>query len=121
MKRYMSIKENRDFKRLYYRGKSFVDGAFVMYIAKGRKQQNRIGITVGKKIGGAVKRNRAKRLIRAAFSAVADSIFEGYDFVFVVRSRLLEQKSYQVADSMERILKAAGVWRGVSSDKQDAD
>ena len=121
MKRYVSIKENRDFRRLYHRGKSYVDPAFVMYVAKGRGNINRIGITAGKKIGGAVERNRAKRLIRAAFSSLSAKIAVGYDFIFVARVRILDQKSYTLAESMQKQLKAAGVWCGISSDEQDAD
>ena len=117
MKRYTSIKENKDFKRLYFRGKSFVDPCFVMYVAKGLKGQTRIGITAGKKIGGAVNRNRAKRLIRAAFSSLAERIIPGYDFVFVVRVRILDKKSYTIAESMEKHLKTAGVLCEIPSDK----
>ena len=115
MKRYMSIKENKDFKRLYYRGRSFADPTFVMYVARGRNGKTRMGITAGKKIGCAVDRNRAKRLIRAAFASVFDSIVPGYDFVFVVRTRALEKKSYEIADGMEKQLKAAGVWNDVQT------
>lgn len=121
MKHYSSLKENKDFKRLYYRGKSYVDPCFVMYVAKGIKGKLRIGITVGKKIGSAVDRNRAKRLIRAAFSGLEGSIEPGYDFVFVARTRILEKKSYIISNGMEKLLKAAGVWRGVSASERDAD
>lgn len=121
MRRYISIKENKDFKRLYYRGKAFVDPAFVMYVAKGRNKTTRLGITAGKKIGTAVRRNRAKRLIRAAFSSVADRIVPGYDFVFVVRSRILDKKSHIIANSIENQLKAAGVWNGIPAIEQGAD
>ncbi|MCQ2454710.1 MAG: ribonuclease P protein component [Clostridia bacterium] len=110
MQRYISIKENKDFKRLYYRGKSFVASDFVMYVAKGRIGKIRIGITAGKKIGSAVKRNRAKRLIRAALGEVSYNISPDYDFVFVARSRILEEKSYNVAFNLKKQLKAAGVW-----------
>lgn len=113
MKQYTSIKENKDFKRLYFRGKSFVDPCFVMYVSKGVKGQTRIGITAGKKFGCAVHRNRAKRLIRAAFSSLAYNVIPGYDFVFVVRVRILDKKCYTVANSMENHLKAAGVWREI--------
>ncbi|HCH27951.1 MAG TPA: ribonuclease P protein component [Ruminococcaceae bacterium] len=116
MKRYISIKENKDFKRLYFRGKSFVDPCFVMYVAKGKKGKTRIGITAGKKIGCAVCRNRAKRLIRAAFSSLANRITPGYDFIFVARIRMLEKKSYTIAEGMEKHLRAAGVWCEIPSD-----
>ena len=110
MKEYLSIKENRDFKRLYYRGKSFVSPYFVLYVAKGRKGKVRVGVTAGKKIGCAVNRNRAKRVIRAAFSDCFGNISKGYDFVIVARTKILNVKSYDVAKHLKMQLGAAGVW-----------
>ncbi len=111
MNRDYTIKENRDFKRLYYRGKSFVAPDFVLYVAKGRSEKIRIGITAGKKIGCAVERNRAKRVLRVAFSTNLANISKGYDFVLVARTRILNEKSYTVAENLKKQLKAAGVWR----------
>lgn len=121
MQNYVTIKENKDFKRLYFRGKSFVDPTFVMYVAKGRKGKIRLGITAGKKLGCAVNRNRAKRVIRAAFADVSPNIQKGYDFVFVARTRILNEKSNTVANGMKKQLKAAGVLVEIPSDKQFAD
>ena len=58
-----SLCENRDFKRLYARGRSFVTPLCVVYVMKNRLGVNRVGITTSKKIGCAVKRNRARRLL----------------------------------------------------------
>ena len=63
-----SLKENKDFRRLYYRGKSEASPVLVTYVMKNRLGFTRVGITSGKKIGNAVKRNRARRVIRAAFA-----------------------------------------------------
>lgn len=92
-----------------------------MYVAKGRKGTARFGITAGKKLGCAVRRNRAKRLLRAAVDNVFSSVKTGYDFVLVARSRILDEKSYIVAENLKKQLKAAGVLVEVSSDKQFAD
>ena len=121
MQRYVSIKENKDFKRLYYRGKSFVTPYFVMYLAKGRTGMVRVGITAGKKIGCAVKRNRAKRLIRAAFDNCYKNIISGYDFVIVARSKIIEEKSNTIREFLEKQLKAAGVWCENATSKQSCD
>ena len=121
MQRYVSIKENKDFKRLYYRGKSFVTPYFVMYLAKTRTGMVRVGITAGKKIGCAVKRNRAKRLIRAAFDNCYKNIISGYDFVIVARSKIIEEKSNTITEFLEKQLKAAGVWCENATSKQSCD
>lgn len=103
------IKENKDFRRLYYRGKSFADGNLVTYAAKNGRGYCRVGITTSKKIGGAVQRNRARRIIRAAYAQVEGQISGSYDFVFVARSRTTQIKMQAVCQSMRGQLKKAGV------------
>lgn len=94
------IKQNSDFRRIYGRGRSFVHPAFVTYAMKNRFGKNRLGITVSKRLGGAVLRNRAKRLITAAFRECLPSLKPGYDFVFVARSRIFSLKSTEIAKIM---------------------
>lgn len=80
----ISIKENSDFKRLYYRGKSVVKKRIVLYYRKNRFNYNRLGITVSSKVGNAVVRNRIRRLIRENYRL--SDINNGYDIVIVARS-----------------------------------
>ena len=103
------LKLNKDFRRIYGRGSSFVNPAFVTYVLKNRGNSIRMGITVSKKIGGAVARNRAKRVITAAFRECVPHISGGYDFVFVARTRILNCKSQDIAAEMFENLKAANV------------
>lgn len=109
MKRFEKLKQNWEFQRTYKRGKTFVSPFFVLYVVQNKKQSIRLGITAGKKIGGAVKRNRAKRVITAAFSNLRPIIQEGYDFVVVARVRILGAKSTQVEAVMKEQLKCAGL------------
>ena len=82
-----TIKLNRDFRRCYSKGAFLSHGALVTYARKIRGKETRIGITTSKKIGNAVQRNRARRIIRAACREVGTEFPEGYDFVFVARHR----------------------------------
>jgi ribonuclease P protein component len=104
------IKENRDFRRIYARGKSLVSPYVVVYFMKNRRGNIRLGITAGKKIGTAVARNRAKRLIRAAFRSCMPNICAGFDFVVVARTRILSVKSTAVEKSVIKLLKSAGLY-----------
>lgn len=113
----VKLKENRDFRRVYNKGKSFVSPFFVVYINKNRKEGVRLGITVGKKIGNAVKRNRAKRVITAAFSTVCPKIISGYDFVIVARTRILDVKSTDVYSHLVKILNSYGVLKPTENEK----
>ena len=104
-----AIKENRDFRRLYNRGRSYADPVLVTYVMKNRRGINRVGITTGKKVGKAVLRNRARRVIREAYYDLSDNLKNGYDIVFIARTKTPFVKSYDVTRAMKRELKEAGV------------
>lgn len=69
----------------------------------------RYGITTSKKIGCAVERNRAKRVIRSAFSQIEDRLNDNYDIVFIARTKTSKVKMQQVLEQMEKQFKALGV------------
>ena len=104
-----TLKENKDFRRLYYRGKSRASSCLVTYAMKSRGKQSHYGITTSKKIGGAVQRNRARRIIRAAYAELEPQIRGSYDFVFVARTRTAYVKMQDVRTQMEEHLRALGV------------
>ncbi len=109
MNKYITLKENRDFSRLYKRGKSYVSPVLVTYVLKNKSDNLRFGITTGKKIGKAVRRTRSRRVIRAAYYQLYPCIKEGYDFVFVARGKTPFVKSQTIYDAMKKQLKSAGV------------
>ena len=102
---YPVLNRNGDFVRLYKRGKSQVHPLLVTYLMKNRKGLTRVGITATKKVGGAVQRNRAKRIIRAAWRQLRPTVPQGYDLVFVARSRTTQCKMQQLHQVMERQLR----------------
>lgn len=89
MEKVLSLKLNKEFKRAYFQGKFKAHPLLVTYVVKNKAKKPRIGITTSKKIGCAVKRNRARRIIKQAFVEIRkENLFDlnGYDFVFVARS-----------------------------------
>lgn len=115
------LKENYLFRRVYTHGKSFMSPFFVIYVCKNRSRNVRMGITVGKKIGGAVLRNRAKRVIVAAFRGCYPHIEKGFDFVIVARPRILNIKSNVAEDWIKKLLITANVWNGLETDGKNTD
>ncbi len=83
----VSLNLNAQFKKLYQKGVSHVSPSVVMYAKRNGLSCNRVGITVSKKIGKAVVRNRAKRRLREVFRTNLPLLKTGYDFVLVARSR----------------------------------
>ena len=114
MREYASLNLNKDFRRAYYRGKSFVSSAIVVYLVKNRENKCRVGITTGKKIGCAVERNRARRRIRAAFDELYKSErvkdgLRGFDVVIVARHKATFLKSTEIYKQMCDILGKSGI------------
>jgi len=85
MKFTQSLKKNKDFQLVYKNGKSYANKYLVMYLLKNETQENRLGISVSKKVGNSVVRHRLTRLIREAYRLSEEKFQSGWDIVVVVR------------------------------------
>jgi len=102
----VSMKSDRDYRRAYNKGKFCVDSSVTAYFYPNKLSYDRLGITTGKKIGNAVKRNRARRIIRAAYRECEKDIPIGYDIVFVARVGIDGKKSTDIEEFIrKRLLK----------------
>ena len=97
MKNTITITDNKVFLNLYKRGKYTAGKAVTVYYKKNPKGQTRLGITTGKKIGGAVVRSRCRRIIRAAYAECEESFPKGYDYIIVARPGCGEVKSTNIS------------------------
>lgn len=82
-----SLKENRMFRRLYRKGKSAANACFVIYCRPNGTQRSRVGLTVSRKLGGAVQRNRLRRRLREIYRLHEGEFLPGRDIVVVARIR----------------------------------
>ncbi len=96
------LNDNRDFVCLYKKGRYTASKYSVIYVRPNGRPFNRLGITAGKKIGNAVHRNRAKRLIRLAYRTFETEMPIGMDIVIVARSRICEIKSDEYCGYMKK-------------------
>jgi ribonuclease P protein component len=99
------LSRSADFQRVYRQGDSISSRHFVLYAfpregaregedAEGGRPDVRLGVSVGRRVGGAVERNRVKRLLREAFWALPEQVSESHDYVVVAR-----QGAAQLADA----------------------
>ena len=107
-KKYVCIKKDKEFRFLFNKGESIVNYAFICYVRENKRRVNRIGIVTGKKIGNAVKRNRARRVIREAFRLIEPRLREQsnkkYDFIFVARTKTTELKTDKLYSLMNKLI-----------------
>jgi ribonuclease P protein component len=81
-----SLKKNQDFRVVYRKGKSMANRLLVMYVLENHTEQNRLGISVSKKVGNSVVRHHLTRLIRESYRLHEASFRQGLDIVVVARS-----------------------------------
>ena len=102
-----SLKKNKDFQVVYRRGKSYGNRYLVMYVLKNDLGKNRVGISVSKKVGKAVVRNRVRRLIKESYRLSESSIKKGFDIVIVSRVKASFADFFTVNEELLNHLKKA--------------
>ena len=85
MKRFPSIKKNSDFQAVYRTARSYANKQLVMYVKRTDSLNNRIGISVSKKVGNSIVRHHVTRLIRESFRLHESTLEKGLDIVVVAR------------------------------------
>ena len=110
MKFSSSLKLNHIFKRLYHTN-GFGNGYLVLYARKNRTDTNRIGITVGKRLGKAHIRNRVRRRLREVYRLNEECFQPGWDIVVVARSKAVDAPFNQLVKGYLALAKKAGILR----------
>ncbi len=116
MKYSCSLKLNHIFQRLYH-SRGFADGYLVLYARKNREGMNRVGVTVGKKLGKAHVRNRVRRRLREVYRLHEVQFLPGWDIVVVARSKAVDAEFSSLTKSYLTLAKKAGVLRQMPEDK----
>lgn len=109
MQRRHSLKKSAEFQRVRALKKSWAHPLLVLYAARSDLDVVRVGISVGKRVGKAVARNRIKRLIREAMRAHLAGLPHGNDLVFIARPPISEAAYAQVRGAVENLLVRSGL------------
>lgn len=100
-----TIKKSREFSKVYKKGKSRANPLLVLYVLRNGRDFNRIGISVNKKVGKSVVRNRVKRLVKEAYRKYSEEVYDGYDLVFLARPQAAESGYYDIEKYVMDLLK----------------
>jgi len=98
------LKKNRDFKKVFSHGKAIPSKFIVVYFRRNESERLRIGFSVSKKLGGAVVRNRIKRVLREVVRKHVTEIVPGLDLVFIARNSIRGKKSTEVEVFLMKLL-----------------
>lgn len=111
--KYPAIKEHHLYNKTYKSGKRFLGRYVCVYVLKDyhasrlrnenpqKLYVNRLGLSVSKKVGGAVERNRAKRIIRAGYAPLNDRLKKGFLIVISAKPEINGKKSTEIGRELE--------------------
>ncbi|MBR2067669.1 MAG: ribonuclease P protein component [Solobacterium sp.] len=107
MKKKNRVKKAQEFQILIHQGQKVVCPSFVMYFLPKKEEEARIGITLSKKIGNAVERNKIKRQVRMMCMESIDLVHYPFDLVFIVRHEYTSLRYFDNKNNLEKaVLKA---------------
>jgi ribonuclease P protein component len=109
MKHSQSLKKNADFQNVYKCGKSFANKYLVMYVKENDLSENRIGISVSKKVGNSVVRHRVKRLILESYRLHEDMFNSSLDMVIIARSTAKDKSYKEISSAVMHLGKLHGI------------
>ncbi|WP_019413362.1 ribonuclease P protein component [Paenisporosarcina sp. TG20] len=108
MNKRQRVKKSKEFQKIFNHGKSFANRQFVLYLLpKVEQEEFRIGLSVSKKVGNAVTRNRIKRYIKQSFLELKDVINPKMDYVIIARNQAASLDFHDSKKSLEHVLKVA--------------
>ena len=112
MKFSSALKLNHIFRRLYS-SSGHANSFLVLYARRNRSDANRVGVTVSKKLGCAVVRNRVRRRLREVYRLNEARFAPGWDIVVVARSRCVRASFSQLTQAYLSLAEKAGILEAV--------
>jgi ribonuclease P protein component len=106
------LTRSTDFQRVRRIGKSYAHPLVVLIAAPNEQEQLRVGIVTGKSIGSAVRRNLAKRRMRACVEQCLPDLPGGFDLVFLARKPMDQAGFAEICVAVHVLLKRAGLMNG---------
>ena len=109
MQRKFRLTRSTDFKRVRRTGKSYAHPFVVLVVQASEVPGVRVGVTAGRSVGGAVQRNRAKRLLREAIRPLLPDLPSGWDLILIARKALLAESVKDIRQVLTGLLRRAEI------------
>ena len=103
------LKRRSEFGRVYSKGRSYVTDLIVVYVLPRRDGATKVGFSVTKKLGGAVARNRIRRILQEAARPFVPNMKVGYSIVVIARARAAEASFAGISEAFEATFGKSGI------------
>ncbi len=112
MKQRFRLRSSKAIQHIRQAGKSYASPLVVLMVLPNQEQITRYAIIASRSVGGAVQRNRCRRLLRAAMTFFVNDLDAGYEVVLIARQRLLSAPFEQIKSSLEKLLMESKLLNG---------
>ncbi|NPV27971.1 MAG: ribonuclease P protein component [Firmicutes bacterium] len=110
LKKEFRLRSKKEFKAVYNAGRVIGGNYLVIYLRANRKEKNRWGFVVSRKVGGAVIRNQIKRRLREVTKMIQNNLKTGYDIVVIARSGIRKVEFWSLLKDLEHTCRRAKVY-----------
>lgn len=104
------LRKKQDFSRVFRGGNSFANRQFVLYTYQSRSSKLRLGVSVSKKIGNAVTRNRVKRLVKEVVREMIPHLQSNVDLVIIARNPAAKMGYHEIKSSMKHLFQKTNLF-----------
>lgn len=114
MKKENRLRKNMEFKKVYKSGKNYWNRNLIVYVRRNGTDKTRIGISITKKVGNAVVRNKLKRRIREVSRVYLPNLRKGYDLIFIPKKNAVDLSFAELESAIMHIYRISGITEKVN-------
>lgn len=103
------LKSSQDIQSVRQKGNSYANGWLVLIAARNALDASRVAIIASRSVGGAVQRNRCKRVLRARVNQFSSELRPGFDILLIARKRLLDAEPIEIDQAVHGLMVEAGL------------
>jgi ribonuclease P protein component len=111
MQRQFRLRRSAEFERMRAEGRSWRHPLLTVSVAPNQLDHNRYGFIASRRLGGAVVRNRTRRVLRDIVRKLNPTLRSGFDVVIIARDEIVSQPYSKVLEALGGLLRRAGLWQ----------
>ena len=112
MQRQFRLRRSADFERMRAEGRTWRHPLLTLSVAPNQLDHNRYGFIASRRLGGAVVRNRTRRVLREIVRAASPALAPGFDIILIARDEIVRHPYSKIREALEVLFRRVGLWQG---------